>query len=109
MLEALFNSRTKEKVLLFIYTHQEGYAKMISRELSLPLRSVQMQLKRLEEGDVLVCRKRDRANIYQLNPRYPFYKELCQILEKLLGLLPEKEREENFTPRLRPRKTGKPL
>lgn len=109
MLEALFNSRTKERVLLFIYTHQEGYAKMISRRLQLPLRSVQLQLKRMEAGDVLVCKKQDRALIYQFNPRYPFYKELTSILEKLLTLLPEKDREENFTPRLRPRKTGKTL
>ena len=109
MLEALFNSRTKERVLLFIYTYQEGYAKMISRRLRLPLRSVQLQLKRLEGGDVLVCKKRDRAIIYELNPRYPFYKELKGILEKLLTFLPEKDRVENFTPRLRPRKIGKPL
>lgn len=109
MLETLFNSRTKERVLLFIYTHREGYAKKISRELSLPLRSVQLQLKRMENGGVLVCKKTDRALIYQFNPLYPFYKELKTMLEKLLSLLPERDRENNFTPRLRPRKIGKPL
>lgn len=109
MLEALFNNSTKERVLLYLYSHQEGYGKEIARSLDLPLRSVQLQLKKLEVGDVLVCRKRDRALVYQLNPRYPFYKELVLILEKTLTLIPEKDRRAHFTPRLRPRRRGKPL
>jgi len=109
MLETLFNSYTKERVLLYLYTHQEGYAQEIRQKLNLPLRGVQLQLKRLEEGGVLICRKRDRTFVYQLNPRYPFYKELILIFEKALSLLPEKERRELFTPRLRPRRLGKRL
>lgn len=109
MLEALFSNSTKERVLLYLYTHQEGYGKEISRLLGIALRSVQLQLKGLEEGGVLVCRKRDRTLVYQLNPRYPFYKELVAILEKALTLLPVDERREKFTPRLRPRRMGKPI
>lgn len=109
MLETLFNSYTKERVLLYLYVYQEGYAQEIRQKLNLPLRSVQMQLKRLEEGGVLICRQRDRTIVYQLNPRYTFFKELTTILEKLLYLLPEKDRKNNFTPRLRPRRRGKPL
>jgi len=109
MLETLFNSYSRERVLLYLYTHQEGYAQEIRQKLSLPLRAVQLQLKRLEQGGVLVCRKRDRTYVYQLNPNYPFYKELTAILEKALMLLPKKDRKSNFTPRLRPRRIGKPL
>ena len=88
MLEALFNSTAKERALLYLYTYQEGYGQEIARTLELTLRNVQVQLKKLEEGGVLVCRKRDRTLLYQLNPRYPFYKELCSILEKMLTLMP---------------------
>lgn len=109
MLETLFNNATKERVLLYLYTHQEGYGKEMSRSLEIPLRSIQLQLKKLEEGGVLVCRKRDRTLVYQLNPRYPFYRELVAVLEKALSLLPEDERRKRFTPRLRPRRRGKPL
>lgn len=109
MLEPLFNSPVKEQVLLYVYTRQEGYGKEIARELDLPLRSVQLQLKKLEEGGIMICRKRDRTLLYQLNPRYPFYKELCAMLEKVLTLMPEGIRRARFTPRLRPRHTGKTL
>ena len=109
MLEALFNSTAKERALLYLYTYQEGYGQEIARTLELTLRNVQVQLKKLEEGGVLVCRKRDRTLLYQLNPRYPFYKELCSILEKMLTLMPDEMRRKYFAPRLRPRRTGKPL
>ena len=109
MLETLFGNRTKEKVLLYLYTHGEGYAQEIRQKLNLPLRSVQLQLKRLEEGGILVCRERDRTIVYQLNPRYPFYKEVVQILEKLMQALSPEIRNRFYMPRLRPRRRGKPL
>lgn len=109
MLEHLFGNTTKEKVLLYLHTHQEGYAQEIRRGLDLPLRSVQLQLAQLERGGVLVAKKYDRAIVYRLNPRYPFSKELVSILEKLLQALSEKERSSKYTPRLRPRRIGKPL
>ncbi|MBU4485154.1 hypothetical protein KKA47_07030 [bacterium] len=109
MLESLFNNATRERVLLYIYTYQEGYAQEIRIKLDLSLRSVQLQLKRLEDGGILICKKRDRTLVYKLNPRYPFYKELISLLEKALFLMPESDRKENFTPRLRPRKRDKTL
>lgn len=109
MLEALFKTKTKELVLLYLYTYQEGYAQEIRKLLDLPLRSVQLQLKAMEEGGVLVCKRRDRTIVYQLNLRYPFYKELTKLLEKALLIMPEKDRKKYFTPRLRPRRLGKEL
>ncbi len=109
MLEALFGNKTKEKVLLYLYTHGEGYAQEIRRKLNLPLRSVQLQLKGLEEGGVLFCRERDRTIVYQLNPRYPFYQEIIVLIEKLLQAIPSEIRNRFYTPRLRPRRQGKPL
>lgn len=109
MLETLLGNKTKEKVLLYLYTYKEGYAQEMRRTLELPLRSVQLQLKGMEQGGLLAAHQRDRTIVYQLNPRYPFYPELTALLDKLLMALPEKTRREKFTPRLRPRRIGKPL
>ena len=109
MLESLFGNKTKEKVLLYLYSYGEGYAQEMRQKLNLPLRSVQLQLKGLEEGGVLVCRERDRTIVYQINPRYPFYKELTALIEKLFQALPQATRARFYMPRLRPRRRGKPL
>lgn len=109
MLEVLFGNKTKEKVLLYLHSHGEGYAQEIRQKLELPLRSVQLQLKRMEEGGVLFCRERDRTVVYQLNPRYPFYHELIALIEKLMQALPAEVRTRFYMPRLRPRRRGKPI
>ncbi len=109
MLEVLFGNKTKERILLYLYTHGEGYAQAIRKKMEIPLRSVQLQLKQLEQGGVLVGKKQDRAFVYQLNPRYPFYRELVPLIERLLQALPEESRLKFYTPRLRPRRLGKPL
>lgn len=109
MLEALLGNRTKEKVLLYLYVYGEGYAQEIRRRLRISLRSVQLQLKRLEEGRIIFCRKRDRALVYRLNTGYPFYRELAALLEKYLMALSFEARRTFYTPRLRPRRQQKPL
>lgn len=109
MLEALLGNRTKEKVLLYLYIYGEGYAQEIRQKLELSLRSVQLQLKGMEEGGILFCRKRDRTIVYQLNPRYAFYNEVVALLEKFLQALSPEVRNKFYRPRLRPRRCGKPL
>ncbi len=109
MIELLFGSKTKEKILLFIYANKEGYAREISKAFSFALDPVQKQLKALEENGVLASKRRGKTNVFSLNPRYPFKKELEALLEKVIYFSSEDEREKYFTPRLRPRRTGKPF
>ena len=108
MLEALFGSDKKEKILLFLLTRGEAYPREIARTLSLNLNTVQVQLLKLEAGSVVYSRLLGRVRLFGLNPRYPFKKELANLLEKTLGFLPQDEVARLYRPRLRPRRTGKP-
>ena len=83
MLEPVFGSLVREQVLLFIYSHGEGYAREISRYFETPLDSVQKQLKRLERGSVLICERKGRTLIYRFNKKYPFLNELCELLYRV--------------------------
>ena len=109
MLEPLFESEPKEKVLLYIHTHGESYAREIARAFGLYGNTVQYQLLKLESGGVLYSKLKGRVRLFGINPRYPFKRELESLLEKALAFLPEAERERDYRPRLRPRRTGKPL
>jgi len=109
MLEALFGSKTRESVLLFLLTHGDAYAREMARVYGYTLNMVQSQLAALEAGGVVVSRLRGKVRLYQLNPRYPFRKELERLLWRALDFYPSDERERLYTPRLRPRRAGKPV
>jgi predicted ArsR family transcriptional regulator len=107
MLEALFGSNTRERVLLFLLTHGDAYAREMARAYGCTLNMIQKQLATLEAGGVIYSRLRGRTRLYRLNPRYPFRRELEALLQRALEFYPAAERERLFTPRLRPRRPGK--
>jgi DNA-binding transcriptional ArsR family regulator len=108
MFEALFGNQTVEKVLLFLWRHQEGYARGMAERFALPVNAIQQQLRRLEEGNVVVSRQLGRTRLYQLNPRYPLRRELEGLLEKAFSFVPSVLVQKHFTARTRPRRLGKP-
>jgi predicted ArsR family transcriptional regulator len=109
MLEAILGSKNREKVLLFILSRDEGYAREIARFFDAGLDPVQKQLDRLEAGGVLESRKVGRTRLYSFNPRCPFLKELRALLQKVMAFCPEDLKERLVMNRRRPRRRGKPL
>ena len=102
MLEALLGSETRERVLLYVYTHKEAYSRELAQAFDYPVFRVQHQLARLEDGGVLYSRLVGRVRLYGLNPRNPLHRELEALLRAALRLVPDAERERLYTPRLRP-------
>ena len=109
MLESLFGNATVEKVLLYLENYQEGHASEIAMTFSIPLSVVQKQLKRLEEGGIIVSHLKGRTRLYTWNPRYPFGGELHALLKKSFKFISEDEIKKFYRKRMRPRRTGKPL
>jgi len=109
MLEPILGSLSCERVLVFILSRKEGYAREIARFFNTSLNPIQKQLEKLEVGGVLVSRKAGRTLLYSFNPRYPFLKELKSLLEKALSFYSNEEREKLVMSRRRPRRHGKPL
>lgn len=109
MLKPLLGSRIKEMTLLFIYTHGEAYPREIAKLFNVDLSTVQNQLEKLEYGGVVYSKLKGKVRLFGLNPRYPFKKELEALLAKVLEFVPEEEKVRYYRPRLRPRRTGKPL
>ena len=109
ILKNLFGNLTAERVLLFLANYGEGFAMEIARTFGSPLSMVQKQLKRLEGGGILVSQLKGKTRLYKWNPRYPFLKELLQLLNKSLESLSENDTEKYYLNRTRPRRAGKPL
>ncbi len=109
MIEALLGSKNAERVLLYIFARQEGYAREIASFYNTDLKPIQMQLDKFEKGGILVSRSVGRTRPYEFNPRYPFLNELEALLEKALSFYPASEQEELLVNRRRPRAKGKTL
>ena len=109
MLEPILGSTSIERVLMFILAREEGYAREIARFFETDLNPIQKQLAKLEAGGILVSRTAGRTRLYEFNPRYPFLKELRNLLQRALSFYTEKEREQLLMSRRRPRRSGKPL
>ena len=109
MLESLFGNATIEKVLLYLQNYQEGYAAEIAATFSVRLSVVQKQLKRLEDGGIIVSHLKGRTRIYSWNPRYPFANELHSLLKKSFDFISDTELKKYYRKRMRPRRSGKPL
>lgn len=109
MLEVLFGSKNRERVLQFILANNEGYAKEIADFYGSSLDPIQKQLEKLELAGVLVCKSVGRTRLFMFNPRYAFLNELKALLEKARTYYPPEEIERLTMRRKRPRRTGKPL
>ena len=109
MLEPVLGSVNRERILLYLHSRKEGYAREISRFFRTDLDPIQKQLERLENGGVLYSRSAGRTRLFGLNPRYPFLGELRALLDKVVVFLPPDERERLVKARTRPRRRGKPL
>ena len=109
MIEALLGSKNAERVLVYIFARNEGYAREIASFYGTDLKPIQMQLDKFEKSGILVSRSVGRTRPYVFNPRYPFLNELKALLEKALSFYSAKEQEELTMNRRRPRAKGKDL
>jgi hypothetical protein len=109
MIESLLGSKNAERVLIYIFAREEGYAREIAGFFETDLKSIQMQLDKFEKSGVLASRTVGRTRPYVFNPRYPFLNEVRALLEKALSFYPENEREDLLMIRRRPRPRGKAL
>ena len=108
MLEPLFGNKVVEKILFYLLTYENGYIRGIAGTFSIPVNGVIQQLKRLEDGGIVVSQKKGKIRLYSFNPRYPFLSELKVLLQKAMDVLPEPEIERFYSQRTRPRRKGKP-
>ena len=108
MIELLLGSTNAERVLIFIQSRGEGYARQIATFFETDLYGIQKQLDKFEAGGILASRKIGRVRLYTFNPRYPFITELAELLEKALTFYPEELRQKLQMNRRRPRRRGKP-
>lgn len=108
LLESLFGSKNRERILIYLQAREEGFAREIARFYETDYFPIYHQLGKLETAGVIVSRKVGRTIVFQFNPRYALIVELQALLEKALSFYPEDLQERLLRNRRRPRRRGKP-
>jgi len=109
MLEPILGNSTVEKVLFALESYGQAYPLGLSKMFDISVNGIQQQMDRLENGGVIVSSMVGRTRLYKFNPRYPFLKELKELLKREMEFLSEKELQKYYKKRTRPRKKGKPI
>jgi hypothetical protein len=109
MLEPLFGTVNRERVLFYLLAREEGYPREVAKFFATDLRAIQNQFEKLEAGGVLYSRMAGNTRLYAFSPRYPLLDELKTLLNKALSFYPASEKARLLMGRRRPRRKGKPL
>ena len=88
MLEALFTSKVRIKVLTLFFTHPEDhfYARELAQRIGEHYSAVWQELGNLERIGLLTSEQAANVKYYRINPDFPIYAELRRIILKTTGL-----------------------
>jgi len=88
MMEKLFTSRTRAKLLTLFLTEskKEFYVRELQRKIKENVTSVRRELENLKELGLVSERKEGIQKFYSLNKNHPIYEELRRIILKTEGV-----------------------
>lgn len=84
MLDQLFGSRTRVKLLRLFLTHpqQQFFVRELTREINEHINSVRRELKHLEVLGLVTAKNKDRKKYYQVDVSFSLYPELKSLILK---------------------------
>ncbi len=91
MMEAVFGSVAAQCVLLYLHNYSEGYARGIAGTFDMSASQVFKQLRKFEDGGVIVSRTVGKTRVYSWNEQNLLVVDLRLLLQSLLESLPEAE------------------
>lgn len=88
MLDSIVVSKARISILKSLLLDPNGrfYLRELAQKTGLPLRSVQVELKRLTTAGILECETSGRQTYYRVNERCPIIPELRSMFIKTVGV-----------------------
>jgi predicted transcriptional regulator len=87
MLDSLVTSKTRVKLLLKFFSHNNsGYLRSLAKEFDESTNAVRVELNRLTEAGLLTSGDAGKTKMYRANNQHPFFDEIRNMVSKFLGL-----------------------
>jgi predicted nucleotidyltransferase len=88
MIEAIFGSKLRTKILGWLYTHTDRryFVRQLTNLIKEDSTNVSRELIRLEKAGIVVSTTEGRQKYYQANSKSPIFNELKSIVRKTFGV-----------------------
>jgi predicted nucleotidyltransferase len=85
----LFNTTLRKKLLAYLFAHtgEEFYVRQLAYAIGLDPGNVSRELRLLEKEGLVVPSRKGSLKLYRLDPKYPLFAELKQIVFKTEGVV----------------------
>jgi len=95
-LGAVLANATTERILMHIAHYGSAYGRQVSRDHGVHILAVQRQLRRLERCGILRSRKIGKTVVYTLDERYPYLRQLMDLIRAAYEAMSPAERMAAF-------------
>ncbi len=88
MLEVLFTSKTRAKMLIkfFLVDDNDGYLRGLEKELHEGSNAVRLELNRFAEAGLLISTLKGNRRVYMANKKHPLYKTIKTFVYNIVGV-----------------------
>lgn len=109
MLKSIFGNKTAQLLMLRLFRDKEVYAGALAKDYGIGIKSVQNQLEKFEDANLLVSRKVGNLRLYSFNSQSSFIEPLKKLIEVEYNALSDSDKEFVYPRRKRPRRKNKPI
>ena len=95
--------------MLRLYKDEEVYAGGLAKVYGIGIKSIQNQLEKFEDANLLVSKLLGNIRLFTFNPQSSFVEPIRNLIEVEYNALSAQDKEYVYPRRKRPRRKGKPI
>jgi len=109
MLNTILGNKSAQLIMLRLYKDKEVYAGGLAKDYGIGIKSMQNQLEKFEDANLLVSRLIGNLRLFTFNPQSSFVPPVKKLIEVEYNALSELDRSYVYPKRKRPRRKNKTI
>lgn len=109
MLSSIFGNKSAQLIMLRLFKDKEVYARGLAKDYDIGVLSIQNQLEKFENANLLVSRTVGNLRLYSFNPQSNYVAPLKELIEVEYNALSKEDKDFIYPRRKRPRSKNEPI
>jgi predicted transcriptional regulator len=109
MLNSILGNKSAQLIMLRLFKDKEVYARGLAKDYDIGVLSIQNQLDKFEEANLLVSRIVGNLRLFSFNPQSNYVEPLKRLIEVEYKALSKQDKDFIYPRRKRPRSKNKPI